>query len=86
MRILGAEPQEGWQILRVGFFHSVEMDLSMQYEGSDRQVPLISPSTQQALVFIHSYSKGIALVVPVRPLLYLVPFSLYKQQKENLWV
>ena len=67
MRILTAEPWEGWPILGVGFFHSLEIDLSMQCQGSDRQVSLLSPGTQQALVLIHFYNKGI--VVPGRALL-----------------
>ena len=81
MRILTAEPWEDWPILGVGFFHSLEIDLSMQCQGSDRQVSLLSPGTQQALVLIHFYNKGI--VVPGRALLYLVPFSWYKQQKKR---
>lgn len=82
MRILTAAPWEGWPVLGVGFFHSLEIDLFMQCQGSDRQVSLLSPGTQQALVLIHVYNKGI--VVPGRALLYLVPFSCTSDKKRDL--
>lgn len=82
MRILTAEPWEGWPILGVGFFHSLEIDLSMQCQGSDRQVSLLSPGTQQALVLIHFYNKG--RVVPVTSLLYLVLVQATKKRSGSL--
>lgn len=54
----------------------------MQCQGSDRQVSLLSPGTQQALVLIHFYNKGI--VVPGRALLYLVPFSCTSDKKRDV--
>lgn len=83
MRILGAEPQEGWQILRVRVFHSVEMDWSMQCQGSGRQVSLLSPSTQQALVLVHSYRERYSLSGPSQAFALSAPLLLVEATKRE---